>query len=223
MSSIFSTYEATDSQGQAWRLEMIYDHDAQSPRDNQENLGTMIYAHRRYSLGDERINVGSFDEYLASINLTVDDVVSLPMYLYDHSGLALSTKDFNDQFDSGCVGSIFVSLDKIKQEYGNHNLETIERVKDILRAEVQEMHEFVSGNTYGMRLTPMATDPDEPTISEEVWGFLGADPRTNGMISHLDPDALAAFTPVFERELGALPGAEPQTQPAPARSAPRPR
>lgn len=44
------------------------------------------------------------------IDLCKDKVAILPLYLYDHSGLTMSTNDFGDRWDSGCVG--FIHMDK---------------------------------------------------------------------------------------------------------------
>lgn len=219
MSSVYQTYEATTPQGHTWRLEMLNDVHAESPRDSQENLGTMIYGHRRYTLGDERINEGSFQEYLEAKNLSFDKVISLPLYLYDHSGLAMSTTDFGDPWDSGCVGAIFVSHDQIKQDYGNLDQSTLDMVEGVLRAEVEEMHEYLSGNSFGMRLTQFSGDGAQIEDPEEVYGFLGSDPRTNGMIDNIPSEALEFLRPVLDQDLGRLPSQEPSTEAsAPARS-----
>lgn len=218
--SVYQTYEATTPQGHTWRLEMLNDEHAQSPRESQENLGTMIYAHRRYCLGDERINEGSFEEYLHARGLSPDKVVSLPLYLYDHSGLALSTTDFSDPWDSGCVGAIFVSHDQIRQEYGNLDQSTLDKVEGVLRAEVEEMHDFLAGNSFGMRLTQFSSTGEQVDHPEEVYGFLGTDPRTNGMVDYIPSQAMEFLGPVLEYDLGRLPGQE-TAPPAPRSARPR--
>ena len=42
------------------------------------------------------------------IGLCKSKVAILPLYLYDHSGLTMSTNDFGDRWDSGCVGFIYM-------------------------------------------------------------------------------------------------------------------
>lgn len=52
------------------------------------------------------------------IALCKDKVAILPLYLYDHSGLAMSTNDFGDRWDSGCVGFIYMDKDTAMKEIG---------------------------------------------------------------------------------------------------------
>lgn len=52
------------------------------------------------------------------IALCKDKVAILPLYLYDHSGLAMSTNDFGDHWDSGCVGFIYMDKDTAMKEIG---------------------------------------------------------------------------------------------------------
>lgn len=219
MSDLYQTFEGQDSTGTKYCLEMLYDLNAESPRDSRDNLGTMLYSHRRYNLGDERLNSGSFEEYLQAQNLSLDQVVHLPVYLYDHSGLALSTEDFGDRWDSGRVGVIFVSHDKIREEFGDVSPETIAKAEQVLRGEVEEMHEYVSGNTFGMRLT--TTSVSGEVEQEEVWGFLGSDPRTNGMFDNITEQARQALSASVESQLGKLPSAEPAVAPDSPTRAPR--
>lgn len=227
-----ATFRGTNEAGQHWVLEIHHDAYAESPRENQENLGTMIYGHRRYVLGDERITEGSMEDYLANRGLDPARVVSLPLYLYDHSGLAMSTTPFSCPWDSGCVGAILVSYDKIEQEYGDTSEETIEKVKEYLRNEVAEMHAYLAGEAYSMRAFqakgPEGSDEEDEPINEQdvidCSGFLGTDPRTNGMIHHLPSEAVEALAPALRAQFGRLPDEEVEVQPTPAApKAPRPR
>ena len=171
------------------RVEIIPDPDPVSPREG-DNLGVMVYRHRTYVLGDEMIRQDSMDEYLAAAGLDPNDVVSLPLYLLDHSGLRLSTQDFGDPWDSGCVGAIYTTRQRIRTEYGSDDDEAVSKAVDVLRQEVSCFDDYVSGNTTGVR---HLTSPDGDTWTEQdsVWGFLGTDMRTNGMIDHLPPELAA--------------------------------
>ena len=42
----------------------------------------------------------------------------VPVYIYEHSGIALSTKPFYDPFDSGLLGYAFMTKAKIRAEFG---------------------------------------------------------------------------------------------------------
>ncbi len=111
-------------------IKIFYDPDAESPRD-WDNLGTLICGHSRYTLGDKHSFSGGREFLLDLCNLNDDcdlDVdqlakraekiaIILPVFLYDHSGLAMNTKGFHCPWDSGQVGFIYVSLKAIREEY----------------------------------------------------------------------------------------------------------
>ena len=44
------------------------------------------------------------------------DIISQPLYLYDHSGISISTSSFSCPWDSGQVGFAFVTYAKIREE-----------------------------------------------------------------------------------------------------------
>lgn len=52
------------------------------------------------------------------IGLCEDKVAILSLYLYDHSGLTMSTSDFGDRWDSGCVGFIYMDKATAMKEIG---------------------------------------------------------------------------------------------------------
>lgn len=171
-----------------YRFEVLVDPDPQSPREN-DNLGTMLYNHRRYVLGDDMIKFGSFEEYLDSANLAAEEVVSLPLYLLDHSGLSISTTDFQDQWDSACVGVIYTTFDKIKKEYGvsEVDLDLIERVGNVLDSEVSEFNTYLNKEIYGFRLCEKNAEGQWNEV-ESGWNFYGSDVSENGMLEFLDTE-----------------------------------
>ena len=166
------------------KLELWPDPDPISPRES-ENLGTMLYTTRKYILGDHRITQSSFDEYLEEAKIDPSTIVSLPLYLLDHSGLSVSTKDFGDKWDSGCVGVIFTTYDKIADEYGDVSDENIARAAEVLEQEVQEFNSYLQGDVYGFRLLEKKGDKWEEI--EACWGFVGDDIQTNGVLDNLEP------------------------------------
>lgn len=79
-----------------------------------------------------------------------DNTVILPVYLLDHSGLRLSTRDFMDQWDSGHIGYIFVKKDKIPEygieiKNGKITQDIRNKVIEILEKEIEEYDGYVSG------------------------------------------------------------------------------
>ena len=101
-----------------------------------------------------------------------DDAVILPLYLYDHSGLAMSTGSFvgravHAEWDSGQVGYIYADRDMIQKEYGKISPETVKCAETVLEGEVNDFDLYLRGECYGFRLFK---DGDE---EDACWGFLG--------------------------------------------------
>src|SRR4030042_1625044 len=102
-------------------IKIITDNDAADPRTEYDNLGTMVCWHKKYKLGDKH-NYQNSDEFLTD-NLAVntagnlqsikDTAIILPLFLYDHSGITMSTKPFSCPWDSGQVGYIYVTREKL--------------------------------------------------------------------------------------------------------------
>ena len=101
-----------------FELEIEQDSSPDSPR-TWDNLGTMVCFHKRYNLGDKTdyrsSDYDSWDELKQGIIENEGEVVILPLFLYDHSGITISTTPFSCNWDSGQVGFIFVSKHKIKK------------------------------------------------------------------------------------------------------------
>jgi hypothetical protein len=78
------------------------------------------------------------------------NMIALPVYLYDHSGLALSTAPFSCSWDSGQLGFIFCTKDQARQELGVKRLtaQHNEQIKTYLRNEVDVYSEYLSGSVY---------------------------------------------------------------------------
>lgn len=95
------------------------------------------------------------------------NIVILPLFLYDHSGLTISTSSFGDPFDSGCVGWIYATKLQILAEYGDTSVETMEKAKDRLQSEVEEYDYYLNGQCYGFQLYENGEE------SDSCWGFLG--------------------------------------------------
>lgn len=93
--------------------------------------------------------------------------VILPLYLYDHSGITMSTGRFSCPWDSGQVGWIYADADKIKKEYGELTPENIEKAFHVLESEVETYDYYLTGQCYGYQLFEGDTEIDS------CWGFLG--------------------------------------------------
>lgn len=171
------------------RVRVLYDTDPSNPRDN-DNVGTMACWHRRYQLGDVQPKGIEPADYIAELE---EGSLILPLFLYDHSGLTMRTSSFNDRWDSGQVGIIHVSPEKIKAEWGD-GPDAREKAEASLTAEVEEYDTFLRGDVYGFIIEEGQTCDKGHMHWEQTdscWGFFGNDPEKNGMTDHV-PEALHA-------------------------------
>ncbi len=100
------------------------------------------------------------------------DLVILPLYLYDHSALAISTGSFvghavHAEWDSGQVGYIYASREMIAASFGNTSAESVEKAEKLLTGEVESYDRYLRGECYGYRLFKDGEEIDA------CWGFFG--------------------------------------------------
>jgi hypothetical protein len=155
-------------------IEVIQDNDPQSPRE-WDNLGKMICFHGRYDLGDEHdFSREESQEFLKSKEICV----SLPLYLYDHSGITMSTIPFGCNWDTFQVGFIYITKEKVRKEYNvkRINKELIEKVTKVLEGEVKTYDQYLTGDIYGYRISKVTECELGHEHKEELdscWGFYG--------------------------------------------------
>jgi len=113
--------------------------------------------------------------------------ISLPLYLYDHSGITMSTGGFSCPWDSGQVGFIYISRAKVREEFHIKRVTRFweERIAGYLKGEVETYDQYLTGDVWGFRLyeVPEGVDPgelseEEVEALEEVescYGFFGED------------------------------------------------
>ena len=171
------------------RLEINQDIHPDNPRDIYDNISTMVCFHRHYNLGDKhdynRNDYNNWDEMEKDIIRNEKPICIKPLYLYDHSGLTISTSPFGCRWDSGQIGFVFVRKDDIKREFGKKRItkELREKSERLLQCEVNDYDEYLTGNIYQVELY----ENDE---SIECCGnFIGDDFWKNGM-SDLIPDSI---------------------------------
>jgi hypothetical protein len=171
-------------------VEIHQDEQPENPRD-WDNLGIMICHHNRYKLGDKHnINpndYNSFKEMKKDIIKEYDVAVMLPLYLYDHSGITISTSPFNCPWDSGQVGFIVISKKKIREEFSVKRItkKIKENITKTLESEVKTYDQFLTGDIYGFKILKDGIEIDS------CWGFYGSDINTNGMLNYIDEPEFA--------------------------------
>ena len=170
-------FAITTTDGRELRLVIEQELFPENPR-SWDNLGTMLCCHRDYRLGDCNTNreteeqlakicrkYGKSDEEIDEMTfaeevqfiLNQEDVCGFPLWLYDHSGISMSTTR-QSAWDSSFVGLIFVEKDSYLAQMGlKEDIYWKVRAEKTLESEIEIYSDFLEGNVYQWTLY-------EPTI-----------------------------------------------------------
>ena len=168
------------------RLKVVQDSSADSPR-NWDNLGTMVCFHNRYDLGDNHNynsdDYSGWEEMKKAIIKEENTAVILPLYLYDHSGISISSSPFSCRWDSGQIGFIFVSKEKALEEFGGKivTAKLKERIEKILEGEIETYRQYLEGEVYGFEIV----DEDDDIV-DSCYGFYGRNHKESGMLDYIN-------------------------------------
>lgn len=156
--TLYKTYELGDRVAKIY-----YDEHPENPREGQDWLGKIYCFHGRYQLGDKHSL--STEDYSGwdAMEKNLKGVVTLPLYLYDHSGLTMRTTSFSDPWDSGQVGLI-VAPRTVLKDYGVQiaTKKVKEKIKAVLEQEVKTYDAYLRGAVFGW-----VCDEDS------CWGYYG--------------------------------------------------
>ena len=152
----------------AWLVAVDYDQHAERPRCEHEQFGT-IYTFDRYGELSAYADSWAESDYRSRIDSTTasdfakeadahelfmasfaeNDVV-LPVYKYEHSGVALSTQPFTCSWDSGQIGIIAMSADEVRKRYNVKRIskKLRQRVERELSAEIALLSQWADGEVY---------------------------------------------------------------------------
>lgn len=168
-----------------------------NPRE-WDNLGTMVCWHSRYRLGDvdgekAYANVQDFRHWVEE-----QDVIILPLYLYDHSGITMNTTGFYSPWDSGQVGFVYVERETLRKEKLDDRSDS--EIEDYLRSEVDTYDHYLRGEVYGFWIE----SPEGENI-DSCWGFFDSDDAINeakalidGEVTEREERAYAQFAALYE-------------------------
>ena len=182
-------------------LKIVPDPEPVNPRTEWHNAATMACWHRRYRLGDtigptaladairacrdyrdtwERFdcaNDGSLDLFdpgdISAVLPKCRDIIRLPLYLYDHSGITISTGRFACPWDSGQVGYVFMTKAQVLAELGKPGATRLsprlrDRATALMRAEVANYDRYLTGDVWGY-----IVEDDDGAQIDSCWGIFG--------------------------------------------------
>ena len=183
------------------KLFIIRVSDPENPRENFDCLGIIAYNHKQYVLGEEIISdpINWLEEKLnlkpkgIYTNERLSELegkffkeyIALPLYLYDHSGLSIKTTPFSCRWDSGKVGYIYQSKEKIRETY-DWNIISNKRnnqIKDYLCSEIELFNDYINGDVFRFRV-----EDENGDEIDSCCGFYGIDWENNGIKEHIDPE-----------------------------------
>jgi len=155
----------------------------ESPRD-WCNLGTIIAWHKNFQFSDEDApdcaSPQDFEEWAQEEEIPF----CFPLFMFEHGPIALSLANFDDPWDSGQVGYVYVTNQRISESYDEHlgigGKPTEEQIYKIMQAEVETLAAYANGEVYGYTVT----DPEGLEI-DSCWGFIGE----SGRWDHLTGEA----------------------------------
>jgi hypothetical protein len=143
-------------------IEIHRDDDPADPRREHDNVGTMVCFHSRYRLGDDHeFTPESAREFIEEQG---DNILWLPLYLYDHSGITISTAPFSCPWDSGQIGFIYCTQKQINHEWNGDR----DAARKYLFGEVSTYDQYLTGDIWGF-----VVKDEHEEIVDSCWGFYG--------------------------------------------------
>lgn len=126
---------------------IFYDTDPENPMTEFDRLGTIITTNNRYFTGDEIID-DDWEEKREEIE--DEGGIVLPLYMLAHSVIHLSLDPFADRWDSGCVGFVYVTREKLSDEYKNYALSSAQAyARKCIHGEIDSLNMYLNGEVYG--------------------------------------------------------------------------
>lgn len=160
-----------------------------SPRKEYDHAGTMLCWHKGYDLGDEYVNVGEYDPETFIEEYFDGDVppIILPLYLFDHSGLSMSTSAASFRmFDShgwdwGMVGIIYMTQEVLDKEFNGDE----ENGRSCLVAEVQEYDMYLTGDVHFVVVESLVPTIDIGESVGMIYGYDSARSEAESMMNFI--------------------------------------
>lgn len=175
------------------KIKVYYDTDSDlSPRNNT-NVTNIFCLHKRYCLGDKHNlkekDFKNWNEMENYIIKTYKPLIIKPIFMYDHSGITLSLTSFNDRWDSGQVGFIFVTKDNVLNFFEKKYTKKMDKqIKERFNYEFEVFNNYVEGDVFGVviekpvwqkvqlyREEKLYKEYDEKTYDTvyNCWGIIG--------------------------------------------------
>lgn len=185
-------------------LRIFQDDNGDDPR-GWDNLSKMVCFHRNYKLGDkheyQQSDYRSWTEIEQAIKRKEEIAIIQPLFLYDHSGITISTSDeypYNDRWDAGQVGFIYITKKDIREAYGVKRITKalIEKAKLVLLDEVKVYDQYLTGDVYRFTIDEITTcdkGHEHENQLDSCGGFYGTDFKHSGMLDYVPEELVKAL------------------------------
>ena len=180
--------------GKVYRARIEYDEEPLNPREFEGNRCKLYMWWNGYDLGDKKpynspleyILVALMEKYLPDVNcedITVskmimalnskasDKIKIMPIFVYEHSGITISTGNdypYNDRWDGGLGG--YAIIEREKEEL--YHDDEWAKAADIITAEVNEYDMYLTGSCYGYIEDTYIGGGKWEENTENCWGYL---------------------------------------------------
>lgn len=150
-------------------VQILHDECMERPGISYDVLGTIYHCHDRY-------DIGTYLQHnklsLMHRQLKETRAVILPVYMYDHSGISLSTRPFHCPWDSFQVGFIAATREACQDAFSWSRLTQKRRniVKRYLEDEVETLSQWCNGECFRYTITDK-----EGEELDSCSGFIGLD------------------------------------------------
>ena len=169
-----TTIDTTTVNG--FTVELHYDEDSESPRDWTHGA-ELVLAHKRYSFpNDAGISFDDFDSIseIRDYLLSEGALATLPVYMYEHGGIALSVGEaFSDPWDSGVLGLAYVTPQNWKDTQGDVEWtgsdDQLATAAALMKGDVATYGQYLNGEVYGY----VIIDPVDGEVVASLWGMYG--------------------------------------------------
>lgn len=128
--------------------------------------------------GDYAKSLETYGEYEHLVS-PANRLIYMPLYLYDHGGITMSTGSFSCPWDSGQVGWIFCTGATAIKEWGKTRLtkKVVEAARKYLEAEVETYDQYLTGQVYKFAVYEheAGCDPEDGELIDSCGGFYSYD------------------------------------------------
>lgn len=154
-------------------IELHQDTDCENPLDNGNDGVFITYNKRsRSAYGNTPLDQDEHEDIGKRIES--GELIGLPVYVYEHGGVMMSTRAFSCPWDSGQSGFIYVTKATALEWMGGKVLTKKRREKTIQNLEciVDAFGKWCNGESYGYIIKGKDGE-DLGSMEDSCWGFIG--------------------------------------------------